>query len=55
MKELDRKDAPGVTGGTVGPYAPPIIIDKPVLPAPGPDFPPNPISPDPPVIEHYNT
>jgi len=56
MKELDRKDTPEVTGGTVGPYAPPITIGKPILPAPGPEYPPNPIGPEQPVlIENYLT
>jgi hypothetical protein len=57
MKELDRKDTPEVTGGNVGPYAPPITIGKPILPAPGPvpEYPSNPSGPELPVIEKYLT
>lgn len=57
MKELDRKDTPEVSGGTVGPYAPPITIGKPILPAPGPtiEYPQNPSGPELPVVEKYLT
>jgi hypothetical protein len=53
MKELDRKDAPEVTGGTVGPVAIPIVTPMP--PVPGPDFPPNPLGTEQPAIEKYRT
>jgi hypothetical protein len=52
MKELDRKDPPEVTGGTVGPVAIPIGPVGP-LPVPGPDFPPNPLGTEQPAIEKY--
>ncbi len=52
MKELDRKDTPEVTGGTVGPVHIPIVR----LPLPGPEFPPSPLgAPEPPAVEKYLT
>jgi|KBSMisStaDraftv2_1062788.scaffolds.fasta_scaffold1333305_2 hypothetical protein len=54
MKELERKDAPDVTGGIVGPV--PIPVVKPILPIHGPDFPPNPLGgPEQPAVEKYLT
>ncbi len=37
MKELDRKDAPEVSGGQVtDPFPEPIVISDPIIVAPGP-------------------
>jgi len=54
MKELERKDAPGVTGGTVGPVHTPIVpLPLPLPPVIGPDFPTNPLGTEQPAIEKY--
>lgn len=56
MKELDRKDTPEVTGGTIGPIRVPVPINPLPLPSPGPEFPPSPLGgPEQPVIETYQT
>ena len=43
MKEVEKKDAPEISGG----YAGPLVIDDPRPGCITPDFPQTPISPDP--------